>query len=75
MTASDLARRQRRTTEFSVGLLLVAALGLAFALSAIGEEVLMMPERRKEAEEIEARLPELREERNLVNQGDCETEG
>ena len=66
MTASDSVRRQRRTTELSVALLALAAVALAIAFSAVGQEVLTLPDRRQEAAEIAARLPGLQAERNAL---------
>ena len=66
MTASDSVRQQRRTTGLSVVLLAFATVALGIAFSAVGEEILTLPESRKEAAEIAARLPGLRTERDSL---------
>lgn len=69
MTASDSAKQQRQTIGLTVGLLMIATVGLAIAWAAIGQEVLTLPENRRDAAEIAARLPSLREERDsLINE-------
>lgn len=66
MTASDMTRQQRRTTRFTVLLLVVATVGLGIACVAIGQEILTLPYSREELAEIEARLPQLREEQKSL---------
>lgn len=69
MTASDTAKQQRHTLGLTIGLLMVATVGLVIACVAIAEEILTLPESRKEAAEITARLPVLRAERDsLINE-------
>ena len=64
MTNSGTGRQQRRTFGLAATLLTIATLGLAVAWSALGQEVLSLPENRREAAEITARLPGLRAERD-----------
>ncbi len=66
MTTSDTAKRQRRTVGLTIGLLAVVTVILALACVAIGEEILTLPENRREAADIAARLPGLRQERNSL---------
>ena len=62
MTASDIARRKRRTAGLTVTLLGIATIGLAVACAALGQEVLTLGENIEKAAEIEARLRMLEEE-------------
>ena len=62
MTASDIARRKRRTAGLTVALLGIATIGLAVACAALGQEVLTLGENIEKAAEIEARLRMLEEE-------------
>lgn len=66
MTASEMTRQKRRTTGLTVSLLGIATIGLAIACAALGQEVLNLDERMREAAEIEARLPGLRAERDSL---------
>lgn len=66
MTTPTSARSQYRTMGFAVFMLLLTVLMLAFAWTALGEEILTMPENRKEAIEIKAQLKALRAERDSL---------
>ena len=67
MAKSSSNRLQRRTVGLTV-LLLAATTGLlTITWAALGEEVLTMPENRKEAVEIDARLKLLRVERDSLH--------
>ncbi len=66
MTTSEPTRRQRRTTGLSVALLALATVALAIAFSAVGQEILTLPDSRQEAAEIAARLPVLRADRDAL---------
>ena len=67
MTTLTSAKLQRRTIGLTVPLLVVAIVLLTITWAALGEEILTMPENRKEAAEINARLPSLRAERDSLH--------
>ena len=66
MTTPTSARSQYRTMGFAVFMLLLTVLMLAFAWTALGEEILTMPKNQKRAVEINAELKALRAERDSL---------
>ena len=67
MATISLARLQSRTIGVTVLLLVTGAVLLAYALAALGQEFLTMPENRKEAAELDVRLQSLRTERDSLH--------
>ena len=67
ISSSNVLQRRTKIGLTTLSLLVTSAVFLGVAWAALGEEILTMPENRKEAAEIAARLQSLRTERDTLH--------